>query len=219
MDLYVRTIEQGLIEMAPRGLLTVRSAANTTCRTVLADGRTFGEVSLSRVSWQDVEYLYHAMRSAGRSAAWARRCATVVTKAFELARKRGLLDSNPAKDAARPRTVRTKPIAPSQQEMHALIAAAGSRDPEMGNALLVLASTGMRKGELLALQFRDVNRSDASVHVAASITDGGPGVGVLRKETKRADWRDVPGTEAALAAFRSQRELLWTVAGVDPVAP
>lgn len=218
LDLYVRTIEQGLIEMAPRGLLTVRSAANTVSAVELPDGRTFGAVSLSTLSWQDVEHLYHAMRRAGRSAAWIRRCATVVTQAFELARKRGLLDSNPAKDAARPRTVRIKPVAPSQQEMRALLEVVRAKDQEMGRALLLLASTGMRKGELLALQFRDVNWGDASVHVAYSITDGGPGVGVLRKETKRADWRDVPLTDAAVGAIRGQWEVQREVAGEEPPA-
>ena len=40
--------------------------------------------------------------------------------------------------------------------------------------------------------------------MAWAITDGGPGVGVVRKPTKRSDWRDVPLTLAAVAALQHQ---------------
>jgi integrase len=125
---------------------------------------------------------------------------------LELARKRGLLDSNPAKDAARPRLTRTKPFAPSAEEVRELLERARRLDPELADVVTVLASTGMRVGELLGLWWEDVDLGGAEVHVAWAITDGGPGVRVVRKLTKRADWRDVPLTGAALAAFRTQ----WT---------
>ena len=70
----------------------------------------FGDVRLSRLTWHDIESLYASMRAAGHGSPWIRRCATVLSRTLELARKRGLLDANPAKDAARPRLTRTKPF-------------------------------------------------------------------------------------------------------------
>jgi hypothetical protein len=84
--------------------------------TPLADGRLSGDIRLSRLTWQDIEALYAAMRARGLGAPWIRRCATVLNRTLELARKRGLLDANRAKDATRPRLTRTKPIAPSAAE-------------------------------------------------------------------------------------------------------
>jgi integrase len=78
------------------------------------------------------------------------------------------------------------------------------RDPVLADAVLVLASTGMRKGELLALQWGDVDHDRREVHVAAAVTDGGPGKGVMRKSTKRNDWRDVPLNARAIEAVRRQ---------------
>lgn len=144
------------------------------------------------------------MRSEGMGVGWIRRCATVLTRALELARKRGLLDANPAKDATRPRTTRSKPISPSADEVRKVLTTATKRDPEIADAVTVLVSTGMRRGELLALRWSDVDVKKDEVHVAAAITDGGPGVGILRKPTKRADWRDVPLTGGALDALRRQ---------------
>lgn len=110
--LYQQAIDAGLIELAPSTVLTVRSASKIMSQAELADGRRFGEVRLGRLTWQDIEYLYAAMRLRGLSAAYIRRCATVLARALEIARKRGLIDSNPSKDAARPRTTRSKPYAP-----------------------------------------------------------------------------------------------------------
>lgn len=206
LDLYVATIESGRMEMAPRGLVTVRSAVNTMSSIEMPDGREFGRIRLNKLTWMDIEQLYASMRESGRSSAWTRRCATVLTQAFELARKRGLLESNPARDATRPRTSRSKPFSPRQDELRALVELISTNDAELGDATVVLVSTGMRKGELLGLRWGDVDLDGAQVHVAAAITDGGPGVGVVRKETKRSDWRDVPLTDAAISALRRQHE-------------
>lgn len=44
--------------------------------------------------------MYGAMRTDGASSDWVRRCATVLSRSLDFGRKRGLIDSNPAKDAA-----------------------------------------------------------------------------------------------------------------------
>jgi integrase len=54
------------------------------------------------------------------------------------------------------------------------------------------------------------------VHVVWALTDGGPGFGVQRKATKRADWRDVPLTASAVAAFQAQWTRLCELLQVEP---
>ncbi|MGH9072737.1 MAG: site-specific integrase [Acidimicrobiales bacterium] len=215
-QLYQQAIDSGLVELAPKTVATVRSAAKVMGAMALLDGRAFGDIRLSRLTWQDIEQLYAAMRAAGRSPATVRRCATILSRALELARKRGLLDANPAKDAARPRSSRTKPYSPGGDEVRQLLALATRRDPELADAATVLASTGMRTGELMALRWADVDLEGVEVHVAASVSDGGPGTGVVRKPTKTADWRDVPLTAGAAAALRRQRERRRQIEGADP---
>ena len=214
--LYLRSIESGVIELAPRTLVTTRSATRTMAEVVLPDGRRLGDIRLSRLSWQDIEQCYAALRASGRGTEWTRRCATVLNRSLELARKRGLIESNPCKDAARPRTVRSKPFSPSATEVRAVLNSAARHDAELGDIALVLASTGMRKGEVLGLRWRDVDLVGGEVHVAASISDGGPGVGLVRKPTKRSDWRDVPLTNAATAALARQFERRRDLVRSDP---
>ena len=217
-QLYQQAIDQGLIELAPSTVVTVRSAHKMMAATEIADGRRFGDIRLSRLTWQDIEYLYAAMRTRGCSSAYVRRCATVLARSLELARKRGLIDSNPSKDAARPRTSRTKPFAPTGDEVRAVLAGAQRRDAEIADAAKILASTGMRRGEFLALRWGDIALDIGEIHVAAAISDGGPGVGVVRKKTKKSDWRDVPLTSAAVEAFRTQAGCRTEMLGIAPAA-
>ena len=43
LDLYLEAADTGLIELAPRTILTTRSAANTMCAIALRGGRQFGQ--------------------------------------------------------------------------------------------------------------------------------------------------------------------------------
>ena len=206
MNQYLNAARSGSLELAPKTVTTSCSAAKVMSNTTLADGRRFGAIRLSRLNWEDIESLYAAMRASGRGPDWIRRCGTVLTRSLDLARKRGLIDSNPAKDAVRPKSTRKKPTSPLEDDVRAVLEIVTARDPEMADMAVLLASTGMRTGEMLGLQWADVDLAAAEVHVAAAVTDGGPGVGVVRKATKRSDWRDVPLTGAAVAALQRQND-------------
>jgi len=216
LELYQHAAEDGSLELAPRTVTTTRSAIKVMGTMELPDGRKFGAIPLSRLTWTDIESLYGAMRASGRGREWIRRCATVLTRALELAGKRGLIDANPSKDAVRPKSVRKKPFAPTEDDVRALLQSVAVRDRQMADLATVLASTGMRTGEVLGLQWGDVELTAREVHVAAAITDGGPGVGVVRKPTKRSDWRDVPLTGSATEALQRQAARHEEVTGQPP---
>lgn len=218
LDAYIDDVERGEVALAKKTLVTTRSARNTMSDTALVDGRRFGDISLDRLGWEEIEDLYRAMALAGRGSAWIRRCATILTNALERARKHGTIDHNPARDAARPKLVRTKPRSPREEDLRALLATVVANDPELGDALYAMAGTGVRMGELLGLQWPEIDLGNREMHVAWAVSDGGPGVGVFRKETKESDWRDVPLTETVAAALTRQRERLAAQYGIEPGA-
>ena len=90
------------------------------------------------------------------------------------------------------------------------------QDDELADLIRVDAATGVRLGEILALRWLDLSLPGRYAHVAAAITDGGPGVGVIRKETKRSDWRDVPLTDGAVSAPERQLARRRAILGRDP---
>lgn len=78
--------------------------------------------------------------------------------------------------------------------------------------VLGLAAIGCRRSELLALRPEDVDFDVPMVTIRGAIGDGGPGVGIYYKNTKRSDWRDVPITDQVASALSevlvARRELL-----------
>jgi len=221
-ELYLGDAQAGKVQLAPKTLVTSRSAANTMCKQRLADGRLFADIRPERLTWEDVEDLYATMKSSGLGADWIRRCATVLNRTLDYAKKHKVVDANPCSDAARPRTVRTKPYSPSRKDVDRLMATVrayekdGVKDEELADALEVIKGTGMRKGEFLALWVGNIDLRKSEIHVAWAVEDGGPGVGIVRMPTKKADWRDVPMVGPVRQAIERQLDRRRQLRGDDP---
>jgi len=65
LDLYVQEAQIGKVRLALKTIVTSRSAANTMSSIVLSDGRLFGQLRLSRLTWREIEEMYAAMQAAG----------------------------------------------------------------------------------------------------------------------------------------------------------
>jgi len=76
----------------------------------------------------------------------------------------------------------------------------------------------VRKGELLAIRWADIDLEAQEVHIGAAVSDGGPGVGAVYRPTKRSDWRDVPLTATAVEALRRQADRRRELLGDEPDA-
>ena len=227
-DLYLRDAKDGRIELAVKTQVTSKSAANAMCKQRLSDGRLFGEARPDRLMWADIEDLYATMRRSGLGVDWIRRCATVLNRSLEYAKKRDVVDSNPCQEATRPRTTRSKPYSPPPAVVDALTETLRKRseqidDPveaaeaaELSDIVEIVAGTGVRKGELLALLVEDVDLKAQEMHVALAIADGGPGVGLVRKPTKESDWRDVPLIDSVREAFERQLARRHELTGREP---
>ena len=217
LDLYQRTAETGSLELAPKTVVTSRSAIRVMELMVLPDGRTFGDIRLSRLTWQDIEHLYATMRATGRGRSGF--AGALRAHPGTGSRSEARPDSTPTLEGCRPTEVRPEEaVSPAEADVREALATVADRDPELADIITVMASSGIRRGKLLGLQWGDVDLEAGEIHVAAAITDGGPGVGIIRKPTKRSDWRDVPLTKAAKHAIERQGVRFRELFGQDPPA-
>lgn len=113
------------------------------------------------------------------------RYSSLLSVAFRYAITKGYARHNPIRDVPRPREQKRPVPYVSGDDVARLVAE--SRDARFGAMIRVLADTGLRRGEALDLEWRDV-------HVAR-------GVIVVRRSKNRGT-REVPLTEAASAALR-----------------
>jgi integrase len=173
------------------------SMVDAWMRKLVASGRADGQGGLSA---RTVRYVYTILRSAlGDSV------------------KRGRLSVNPTDRATPPSPSEARP--PEMQawtaaELSRFLAWADAQDSDLGMGWRLLAATGMRRGEALALRWRDVDLDAGRLAVRRSVgvvKAKGAGERLVEGPPKTGRSRVVDldaGTVAALRAYRAARGLL-----------
>ena len=189
-----------------------------------------GETPLARLTGAAVDAWMRKLETSGRadgrgglSARTVRYVYTVLRSALGDAVKHGRLSVNP--------TDRSTPPSPSEArppEMQAWTAAelgrflrwAQARDADLAMGWRLLAATGMRRGEALALRWRDVDLDAGRLQVRRSlgvVKAKGAGEQLVEGPTKTGQARVVDidaDTVAALRAYRAARRLQSAHPGV-----
>lgn len=174
-----------------------------TCRTHLIP--FFGGMAVEDITPEHVEAWAAQLRADGRRNNRTQlKIMTILFGVMERARKVHKLPLNPVRDLEKPVQRRSVDIDVfSPEEVLAVVRAA---DLEQDAAIyLTAAFTGLRRGELVALRWRDVDFARSHVRVRASYTDGAlttPKSGKIRAVPM------APDVAAALARL-GQRER-WT---------
>jgi integrase len=125
-----------------------------------------------------------------------------------------------AEAASPPRARRRRIRPPSAADVVRLIdAAASSASPDLAVALRALVATGMRRGEVCGLRWRDIDLEAATLRIEASVVHAE--VGILEKDTKTHAARRLSvdrGTVAVLRGHRNTCEARALAAGVTLAA-
>lgn len=173
------------------------------------EGGVIGTRRLDRLRPSDVEALVLAMKGAMRddgSRMYAdstiRSVFTVLRQALDGAVRDGLLARNPAAVVRRPGVERTEARFRAADDLRALLRATDAS--RYGRAVRLIALTGMRRGEALALRWDDVDFDAGTVRVRGTLARVGRALSVTEPKTERSR-RVIPLSDAAARVFREQR--------------
>jgi integrase len=137
-------------------------------------------IPLDRLSARQLDRLYVRLADDGLSAASIRKIHYIVSGALRQAKRHRLVGENVAVDAEPPALVRADVRPPTVEELAAILTAAD--DEQFHAFLFAAATTGARRGELCALQWRDVDLPGGTLTIRANLAEDGQGV--YRKDTK-----------------------------------
>ena len=168
---------------------------------------TLGSVPVTKVMTKTLTDLYGAHQRRGLSARSVYQVHACLSSMFTQACRWGWRDSNPAQWAEPPPIPNIAPEVPTPQDIRALIAEAErSKRPEMARAILVAATTGLRRAELCAVRrWRDVDLERGLLRVSASIVNlPGQPIGEIPTENRRV--RVLAIDELMAAILRAQMD-------------
>jgi integrase len=163
---------------------------------------TLGRVRVSQLRPQQLQLLYQDRLASGLSPMTVRHLHAVIHRGLEQAVRWGVAGRNVADLVDPPRQPRRTLEVFTASEVSELLAAAGGDRLE---ALYVLAvTTGMRRGELLALRWRDVDLDQGALAVTGSLQRIGGALTIGEPKTTSSR-RRVVLARIAVGALRSHR--------------
>lgn len=198
------------LDRSPTTLRNYRHCIERTIRPRL------GSVKLTRLTPKNLDDLYGEMKAAGSSPKTIRNAHAILSSALHQGVRWGWVRDNVA-ERARPPSVGQRLIhAPSVEDVQAIVEAGQERDPRLGPLLMLAALTGMRRGELCALRWSDMNLDAGAIEVTrAVIIDEG---GISEKATKTNRGRVIaldPVAVEVLLQHRSNTEGWARAVGAD----
>lgn len=196
------------------------TVAPTTLRSYTRDVTlyikpTVGPIRLSHFAVHHVKAMYSKLADMKKSPAMQKKAGVTLGVAMQQAVGEGLLSFNPARMIKKPKhkPAEIKPLDPEQVSRF-LAAAIGDRL----HALYVVAlDSGAREGELLGLQWKDVDFAGGALSITRTLQelDGE----LTLKDTKTAtSRRRVPLSEFGLAALHEHRKRMLAEGNCRPDA-
>jgi integrase len=188
------------LEASPRKQST-KALYRTLARKHLSPA-PLGATPLDKLRKTHIDGLVVALRQRGLSDSSVRQVYTVLRAALEDAQLDGLIARNPCTLVKRPSVARREAKHLDANTVAAVLQAAeGLRYRPV---LVLIAATGLRRGEALALRWEHINLKDGALKVAATLGRVGDGLVITEPKSPRSR-RTVPLASAIVALLKAHR--------------
>ena len=163
-----------------------------------------GQIRLGKLGPEHIEKAWSDMLKAGKSVSVVQYAHLRLSKALNDAMKRHLIFRNPCQAVSPPKAPGKEMYPPDAGDVHRFLEAA--RPTEYYEALYTAFYTGLRRGELLALSWRDVDLYIATLSVAHSLYRSKGGQSIYQDPKTAKGRRLVSLTPSSALVLRSLRE-------------
>lgn len=164
-----------------------------------------GEIKLSELSTDDIQKIYRKMIDDKKSSASIGKVHQIINSSLEKAVEKKMLTWNPAKATVRPPVKQKEAKALTEKEMDKFIELVYKKDIRWKAAFLTLLGTGLRIGELLALEWQDINLEAGTLKVNKGLSRTKEGLVVEDTKTVRSN-RTTPLPKDVIKALTELKE-------------
>jgi integrase len=162
-----------------------------------------GSQPLARTEPLHIQSCHSAMRDRGLSAQTIKHCHRVLSQALKQAVRLRLITNNPTAAVDAPRVTRIEMKVLDQAQTGALLRAA--EKSTIYAPVLLAVTTGMRRGEILGLHWRDVDLDRGNLSVAQTLEETKVGGLVLKTPKTERSRRTITLPALTVEAMRQHR--------------
>ncbi len=162
----------------------------------------FGAITLDRLRPSDIEALILTLRAKDLADSTVRQVYTILRAGLDGAVRDGLIARNPARLVTRPGVRRQEARHLDAGEVAAVLKAAEAS--RYYPALALIASTGMRRGEALALRWEDVDLDAGVLRVCSTVMRIGKRLVITEPKSAKAR-RTIPLSPGVVTLLRKHR--------------
>jgi integrase len=162
-----------------------------------------GHIRLAKLGPEDIDKAWNDMLKEGRSASVVQYAHLRLSKALNDAMKRNLIYRNPCQAVSPPKVARKDLYPPDADAIHRFLETA--KDTEYYEALYTSFYTGLRRGEVLALRWWDVDLAQSAIYVNHSLYRAKGGESIIQDPKTAKGRRLVSLTPSNALLLRS----LW----------
>ncbi len=133
-----------------------------------------GSLSANKLTAADLDRFYRHLLAVGGvrgpySPATIRRVHGIIRRALTQGVRWGWIDHNPAIDASPPRVPMRELKLPTPDEVVELFRLAEKTDPDLATYIMLAASSGARRGEMVALRWKDLDLDSGTLSIERGV--------------------------------------------------
>ncbi|MGI5927579.1 MAG: tyrosine-type recombinase/integrase [Thermacetogeniaceae bacterium] len=164
-----------------------------------------GHIYLSELNSDDIQALYNNLQKDGKAPATISKIHQIIHSCLQKAVEKRMLVWNPAKATERPTVRQIEAKALTEEDMNKFLAALENESHKWRAAFLTLLGTGLRIGELLALEWDDIDFDKGLLYVRRGLSRTKAGLVVEEPKTEKSK-APVPIPDTVLQALKEHRK-------------
>ncbi|MBO8162064.1 MAG: site-specific integrase [Thermosipho sp. (in: Bacteria)] len=164
-----------------------------------------GKIPLAELDSNHIQALYNKLKEAGKAPATIHKIHQIIHSCLEKAVDVKLLSWNPSRATERPSVKNPEAQAMSEEDMDKFLTVVEKESDKWRAAFLVLLGTGIRIGELLALEWDDVDLENGLIYVNKTLSRTKSKGLVVNEPKTEASKAYVPLPEVAVEALKKHK--------------
>ena len=131
---------------------------------------TIGEVDLEKLTTSHIQQVYNNMSNAGLSASTVKQVHLVINACLEKAVESKMIIWNPAKATEKPKQTKKEFRFFTEDDMDKFLNLLAKIETKWQAFFLIALGTGLRLGEILGLEWQDIDFENNSIHIRQSLS-------------------------------------------------